>query len=102
MRGEKLKFAKRACAKLVKHLDAHDVLHFISYDHAVLTVFSNGDLSEEGKENLKEQIQAVRPGGATNLFGGLQRAAELLQPLDTSTRGDLLVLATALSVASKR
>lgn len=78
MRGAKLAFAKRACAKLVKHLDVQDTLHFIAYDQESQTIFTDGDLSEIGKENLKTQIHAVRPGGATNLFGGLQSAAHLL------------------------
>ena len=78
MRGAKLAFAKRACAKLVKHLDVQDTLHFITYDQVSETIFTDGDLSEIGKENLKTQIHAVRPGGSTNLFGGLQSAAHLL------------------------
>ena len=78
MRGAKLAFAKRACAKLVKHLEVQDTLHFITYDHSVNIIFTDGDLSDVGKDNLKSQIHAVGVGGSTNLFGGLQSAAELL------------------------
>lgn len=78
MRGQKLEFAKVACAKLVKHLDPCDSLHFIIYDDKVDVVFQNGDLSEAGKDNLRARIQEVRTGGTTNLFGGLQSAATLL------------------------
>ena len=56
MSGQKLAFAKKACAKLAKHLELGDALHFIVYDHQVQTVFQNGDLSENGKEELKARI----------------------------------------------
>jgi hypothetical protein len=78
MRGSKIDFAIRACKKLVKHLNAGDTLHFITYDVAVQTIFENGDLSNEGKEVLRVRIDAINAGGATNLFGGLERAATLL------------------------
>jgi Ca-activated chloride channel family protein len=78
MGGEKLNFAKKAVQKLVKHLDAQDTLHLVTYDHTVQVAFRNGDLSEAGKESLKAAIQAVRTGGTTNLFGGLEAAVQLL------------------------
>jgi hypothetical protein len=78
MGGSKLDFAKRACKKLVKHLSPGDTLHFITYDDKVRTTFENGDLSEAGKESMKAQIDGIRAGATTNLYGGLERAAALL------------------------
>eukprot|EP00933_Yihiella_yeosuensis_P033558 TRINITY_DN27236_c0_g1_i1.p1 TRINITY_DN27236_c0_g1~~TRINITY_DN27236_c0_g1_i1.p1 ORF type:complete len:580 (-),score=136.54 TRINITY_DN27236_c0_g1_i1:188-1927(-) len=88
MQGKKLEFAKKACKKLVKHLDASDTLHFISYGCDVKTIFEHGDLSEQGKENLKAQIQEVRAKGNTNLYGALERAAELLGAGSEPSPGD--------------
>jgi len=78
MGGKKLDYAKRACKKLVKHLQVGDTLHFITYDDRVNTIFENGDLSDAGKEATKRYIDDVCPGSTTNLHGGLQRAATLL------------------------
>merc|ERR1740123_1948445 len=86
MGGEKLRFAKKAVLKLVKHLTPQDTLHFITYDTATEVIFQNGDLSEVGKEGLRGQIEAVRARGQTNLFGGLQVAADpLAAPGDGTT-----------------
>merc|ERR1740123_654048 len=78
MSGEKLKFAKKAVLKLVKHLAPQDTLHFVTYDSDTRVVFQDGDLSELGKEGLRGQIEAVTAGGQTNLCGGLELAASLL------------------------
>lgn len=78
MGGSKLNFAKRACKKLVKHLNPGDSLHFIAYDDKVSTIFENGDLSESGKEAMKIKIDEIKAGATTNLYGGLERAATLL------------------------
>eukprot|EP00927_Polykrikos_kofoidii_P079725 TRINITY_DN76543_c0_g1_i1.p1 TRINITY_DN76543_c0_g1~~TRINITY_DN76543_c0_g1_i1.p1 ORF type:complete len:518 (-),score=80.48 TRINITY_DN76543_c0_g1_i1:34-1587(-) len=78
MAGEELRFAKRACMKLVKHLEVSDIFHFITYSDKVKTIIEDGDLSYEGKDSLRSRINDVRAGGRTNLFGGLERAASLL------------------------
>lgn len=78
MSGEKLRFAKKAVLKLVKHLTPRDTLHFVTYDTDTRVVFQNGDLSDAGKEDLGRQIERVSAGGATNLCGGLEIAASLL------------------------
>lgn len=78
MGGQKLDYAKKAVLKLVKHLSACDTLHFVTYDTDARIVFQSGDLSETGKEGLRQQIQSVRAGGQTNLCGGLDIVASLL------------------------
>lgn len=79
MGGKKLDYAKKAVLKLVKHLSAQDTLHFVTYDTDARIVFQDGDLSETGKEALRQQVEAVRAQGQTNLCGGLDAAASLLQ-----------------------
>lgn len=78
MRGEPLRFAKKAVLKLVKHLTPRDTLHFVTYDTDARVIFQNGDLSESGKEGLRRQIQDVEVQGKTNLCKGLEIAASLL------------------------
>jgi hypothetical protein len=48
-----------------------DVLHFVTYDTEAQTVFTNGNLSEEGKPELVTKIKAVQVGTATNLVAGV-------------------------------
>ena len=49
--------------------NVQDTLHFVTYDNAVRVVFTDGDLSETGKEDLKSQIHA-----ATSLLSKDKRA----------------------------
>merc|ERR1719487_2561884 len=79
MDGQKLRFAKRAVLKLVKHLGENDTLHFITYADRARLVFRDGDLSEAGKEALREEVLGVRTCGSTNLFAGLEAAVAALQ-----------------------
>eukprot|EP00746_Dinoflagellata_sp_MGD_P167043 gnl/MRDRNA2_/MRDRNA2_97354_c0_seq1.p1 gnl/MRDRNA2_/MRDRNA2_97354_c0~~gnl/MRDRNA2_/MRDRNA2_97354_c0_seq1.p1 ORF type:complete len:649 (+),score=105.37 gnl/MRDRNA2_/MRDRNA2_97354_c0_seq1:89-1948(+) len=80
MDGQKLRYAKKACTKLVKHLDhGRDHLHFITYGDHARVVFQDGDLSEAGKLALRSEIESVRVSGSTNLFAGLESAVTLLK-----------------------
>jgi len=83
MHGDKLKHAKRAVRKLIKHLNVNDTLHFVCYDSDVATVFSNGDLSPEGKADLENRVREITANSATNLCGGLERGVQLLRSAPT-------------------
>lgn len=85
MSGQKLTFAKRAVMKLVKHLDTRDELHFVTYNSTARVEFENGDLSEAGKETLRGRVEAVRAGGGTNLYAGLESAVALLGAQDATS-----------------
>lgn len=78
MSGHKLDYAKKAVLKLVKHLHAEDTLHLVAYSSTARIVFQSGDLSETGKEALRQQVESLRAEGQTNLCGGLNIAAALL------------------------
>jgi len=78
MAGAKLKMAKRAVRKLIKHLSPPDQLHFVTYDSNVQTVFENGDLSPNGKLDLVAKVKSVGAGTCTNLAGGLERGVGAL------------------------
>jgi Ca-activated chloride channel family protein len=80
MSGSKLKFAKRAVRKLVKHLNKPDKLHFVAYDSHSTVVFEDGDLDD--KEALTDQIRNINAGSCTNLWAGVESAASCLQPRD--------------------
>jgi Ca-activated chloride channel family protein len=88
MAGQSLDYAKRAVKKLVKHLGPEDTLHFITYNNVARVVFQNGDLSEAGRENLREIIDGVRAGGQTNLCGGLDLAVQVLMSSQAVNGGE--------------
>lgn len=77
MRGEKLKWSKRAIRKIIKHLTPADKLHFIVYDRNVEVIFEDGDLTD--KETLVNLVRKIRDKTTTNLSGGLQRAHDILK-----------------------
>eukprot|EP00300_Choanocystis_sp_HF-7_P013032 c1812_g1_i1.p1 GENE.c1812_g1_i1~~c1812_g1_i1.p1 ORF type:complete len:554 (+),score=149.78 c1812_g1_i1:75-1664(+) len=79
MAGSKIKYAKRAIKKLIKHLEPpHDALHLVIYDTESEVSFEDGDLSESGKEGLKQIVRQVFPNACTNLHAGMVDGANLL------------------------
>jgi len=77
MMGDKLKFAKRAVCKVIKHLTLQDTFHFITYESRVHAIVQNGDLSD--KADLKATVRAQRANGGTNICDALKAAATLIQ-----------------------
>jgi len=76
MQGKKLENAKAAIVQVVQSLASTDVLHLVSYGSDVTTIFENGSMAE--REKLIEQIKAIETNGCTNLWGGMERGAQLL------------------------
>jgi len=77
MSGEKIKHSKQAIQQIIENLDIHDTVHFVTYDTIAQVVFEKGDLSN--KEDLLHMVEMVGTRGNTNLSGGVELAASLLQ-----------------------
>eukprot|EP01098_Paradermamoeba_levis_P009689 TRINITY_DN404_c0_g3_i4.p1 TRINITY_DN404_c0_g3~~TRINITY_DN404_c0_g3_i4.p1 ORF type:complete len:477 (-),score=149.89 TRINITY_DN404_c0_g3_i4:210-1436(-) len=77
MSGEKFIFAKQAVQKVIDNLEAEDLVHLVVYDNTVDVIFEN--LSPSMKEVIASKLAAVQPRGSTNLSGGLQEGARLLE-----------------------
>jgi Ca-activated chloride channel homolog len=75
MHGEKLDAARRAAALLVRRLAPTDVVSVVAYDDQVHTVARPAAGAEQA--NLPKEIEAIEPGGSTNLSGGWLRGREL-------------------------
>jgi len=76
MSGLKITNCKEAAKTIVDYLTPADRLNFVVYDTEVETIFQRGTISQ--KEDLKSAIDAIRPTGCTNLSGGLQAGADVL------------------------
>lgn len=76
MQGDKLTHAIGAIVEVIESLDHRDVLHLVCYGSAVVTVFENAGLAN--RQALIQQVKAIKTEGCTNLWGGVERGAELL------------------------
>ena len=76
MAGEKLAAARDAAAMLIRRLHPNDTVSVVAYDDEVITVAepATGDTQAA----LPQQVQAIHPGGSTNLSGGWLRGRELV------------------------
>ena len=76
MAGEKLAAARDAAAMLVTRLHPDDTVSVVAYDNEVTTVAEPA--TGDRQVSLSHQIQAIEPGGFTNLSGGWLRARDLV------------------------
>jgi Ca-activated chloride channel family protein len=72
----KLTFAKKAVASVLNLLHDDDIVHLVTYDNDVSIVFENARGSS--RQNLFPIIEQICAGGSTNMSGGIQAGAELL------------------------
>lgn len=71
MSGSPLEGAKRALVALVRRLEPTDNFGLVTFDDSAQVVVSAGPLTD--KEAVIARIQAVRPGGSTDLSAGYLR-----------------------------
>ncbi|HEX8599855.1 MAG TPA: VWA domain-containing protein [Chloroflexia bacterium] len=76
MSGSKLEKAKEAAIFCVRNLTASDRVAVVAYDDEVRVVSPSSQLSPEAKARLVKDIQAIQPGGSTNLGGGWLTGAQ--------------------------
>ena len=88
MAGRKLDVAKECAAFLARRLDADDALAFVTYDDTVQLVraLAPADATATGAS-----IDAIWPGGSTNLSGGWLKGLEELGRADDGVRRVLLL-----------
>lgn len=76
MYGGKLEAARAAAAQLVRRLSPDDVVSVVAYDDQVQTVAEPAKGAAQA--GLPAEIEAIEPGGSTNLSGGWLRGRELV------------------------
>ncbi|UJR22754.1 hypothetical protein I4U23_025786 [Adineta vaga] len=72
----KLTFAKRAVISVLNLLHDDDIVHLIAYDSDVSIVFENARAST--RQHLYGLVDNITTAGSTNMSGGIQVGADLL------------------------
>ncbi|UJR17390.1 hypothetical protein I4U23_004285 [Adineta vaga] len=75
--NNKLEFAKQAVISVLNLLNDDDVVHLVAYDDNVMNVFENARALS--RQDLYSVVQGITSGGQTNLSGGIDAAANLLE-----------------------
>lgn len=70
----KLEYARQAALVLVSALKPEDRLTLVQYDNTVQTLWSGAPIGDGTK--LRRLIRGMRPGGSTNLYGGLRQGID--------------------------
>ncbi|CAF1112127.1 unnamed protein product [Rotaria sordida] len=72
----KLASAKEALVSVVKLLHDDDIVHLVAYDNDVSIIFENARASS--RQHLYPLINEIQAGGSTNMSGGIEIGADLL------------------------
>lgn len=76
MRGDKMTQTLAAAAHFVKQLSEKDTLAIISYSTDVRIDLPASEVNDEVRKDALAAIEAIQPGGSTNLSGGLFRGQD--------------------------
>lgn len=92
MQGDKLRFVQQAAAHALDLLDDRDRVALVVYDDQVDLLAASAPVTPQRRQQLKEQIAAIRPGGLTDLGGGWLEGCRAIadQPSSAITRALLL------------
>ncbi|SDT08898.1 Ca-activated chloride channel family protein [Paenibacillaceae bacterium GAS479] len=77
MSGEPLVYSKKACQFVAEQMNADDVLSLVAFDNVVNTIIPPAKVMQ--KEHIKRSMDTIKPGGTTNLSGGLIEGAQHVQ-----------------------
>lgn len=89
MEGQKLSLAKEAAARSVELLREKDTLGFLAFDDRNWEIIPIGPL--ENKEEAMEKIRSVTVGGGTEIYPALERAVQMLSPLELQRKHIILL-----------
>jgi Ca-activated chloride channel family protein len=70
MGGQKLRFVQQAACHVLDTLDERDRVAVVAYDDQVALVAGCEPLTAQRRETIKAQVNALTPGGTTDLAGG--------------------------------
>jgi Ca-activated chloride channel family protein len=92
MSGPKIEYARRAAAALLAHLGTQDRLAVVAYADGVEHLSGLVPVSEPFRARCRQALDAMQPGGATNLGAGLKAGLDLLYAARRRTAAARLVL----------
>ena len=77
MSGDKLSFTKKAVTFALEHLDSEDTVSVVTFDDEVDILVPVQ--KAVNKDQMAILVKSIRPGGCTNLSGGLFKGAGLVR-----------------------
>lgn len=86
-----IKHAVKTVAHSVRECDRIAVVIF---DNSVETIVPLQNMTEINRASLCGRIENIRPGGTTNLYGGITQANKILQQRDDKTRNTAILALT--------
>lgn len=70
MQGDKLRYVQQAACHVLDLLDERDRIAVVAYDDTVTLIAPSEAVTVQSRTRLKERINALQPGGWTNLGDG--------------------------------
>jgi Ca-activated chloride channel family protein len=102
MEGDKIQQAQAAALALIDRLDERDRIALIQYDDAAQVLVPSVKADREGKQHLAGAVRALRPGGATNLHGGMSLGRdEVLRTMTSGQVSRVILLSDGLANAGE-
>ena len=89
MSGDKMKLALEAASAAVDFLSDRDSVAVMAFDSEAQTVVNLGKV--EDKQAILRAIGSIQEGGGTEIYEGLERAYEMLQPDDAQIKHIILL-----------
>ncbi|HEU4472882.1 MAG TPA: VWA domain-containing protein [Flavisolibacter sp.] len=77
MTGTKMGYAKKAARNIIDLLGEEDYVSIVMYDNVVDSV--QGPVRVKDKASIQSKIDAIRPRGGTNLWGGTEKGYEFVR-----------------------
>lgn len=84
MSGDKIVNARLAARDFVSRMRDGDMLSVFAYDDTVMHVFGPSVLEPASREIVSARINALQPGGSTNIYGGMLAAQQALSTTPAS------------------
>eukprot|EP01059_Diplonema_ambulator_P016692 TRINITY_DN2842_c0_g1_i1.p1 TRINITY_DN2842_c0_g1~~TRINITY_DN2842_c0_g1_i1.p1 ORF type:complete len:521 (+),score=205.55 TRINITY_DN2842_c0_g1_i1:63-1625(+) len=81
MRGEKIQMVAQTLEFVVRELSANDQFGIIAYDNNITKPLEMLYMTKENQHKALNAIRNIRPGGATNLSGGLLEGMKEIKAL---------------------
>jgi Ca-activated chloride channel family protein len=91
MSGAKIEQARQAAMLLVDQLEEKDIFSLIVYDNDVNVLIQSQPVRD--KQKIRSQIQSIKSGGSTALYGGVEEGGkQLAEYLDSEKINRIILL----------
>lgn len=83
-----------AAKTIAKSLDKNSRLAIIAFDNEIVTIFDLMFMNEVNKTNAMINIDTIKPRYQTNIWGGIEKAIQILDDRDDKTRNSAILMLT--------